>query len=70
MCLVNLAIPPNIIKQRLPKTFLYPEVGDIIIDETPTREQVQDLTIANWIVIERSNCLRSIWALIKKVYNR
>jgi hypothetical protein len=35
MCLVNLVIPPNIIKQHLPETFFYPEVGDMIIDETP-----------------------------------
>jgi hypothetical protein len=32
---VNLAIPPNIAKQHLLKTFFHPKVGKMIIDETP-----------------------------------
>jgi hypothetical protein len=35
---VNLAIPPNIIKQHLLKTFFHLEVGEMIIDGTPTWE--------------------------------
>jgi len=31
---INLAIPPNIIKQHLPETFSHPKVGEMIIDET------------------------------------
>jgi hypothetical protein len=33
---VNLAIPLDTIKQHLPKTFFHLEVGEMIIDETPT----------------------------------
>jgi hypothetical protein len=47
---VNLAIPPNIIKQHLSETFFHPKVGQMIIDETPIQERIQDLTIASWIV--------------------
>jgi hypothetical protein len=47
---VNLAIPLNIIKQYLSKTFFHPKVGEMIIDETPIQERIQDLTIASWIV--------------------
>jgi hypothetical protein len=35
---MKLAIPLNIVKQHLPETFFHPEVGEMIIDETPTRE--------------------------------
>jgi hypothetical protein len=35
---VNLAIPFDIIKQHLPKTFFHLEVGKMIIDETPAQE--------------------------------
>ncbi len=31
---VNLIIPPDIIKQHLPETFLHLEVGEMIINET------------------------------------
>jgi hypothetical protein len=33
---INLTIPLDIIKQHLPKTFFHLEVGEMIIDETPT----------------------------------
>ncbi len=49
---VNLTIPPNIIKQHLLETFFHPEVGEMIIDETPIRKWIQDLTIVGLIVIE------------------
>jgi hypothetical protein len=32
---INLTIPPDIIKQHLPETFFHPKVGEMIIDETP-----------------------------------
>jgi len=32
--IINLTIPLDTIKQCLPKTFLHPEVGEMIIDET------------------------------------
>ncbi len=35
---MKLVIPPNIVKQHLPKTFFHQEVGEMIIDETPIRE--------------------------------
>jgi hypothetical protein len=35
---VNLNIPPNNIKQHLPKTFFHPKVRDMIIDETFVQE--------------------------------
>ncbi len=34
--LINLVIPPDTIKQHLPKTFFHLEVGEMIIDETLT----------------------------------
>ncbi len=49
---VNLVLRADIIKQHLPKTFSHPEVGKMIIAETPTQKRIQDLTIASWIVIE------------------
>ncbi len=49
---VNLAIPPDVVKQHLPKTFFHLEVGEMIIDETFVRERVQEQTMINWIVIE------------------
>jgi hypothetical protein len=33
---INLTIPPNIIKQRLLETFFHLEVGEMIINKTPT----------------------------------
>jgi hypothetical protein len=48
---VNLVIPPNIVKQHLLMTFFHPKVRDMIIDETPIREQIQDLTIVSWTII-------------------
>ncbi len=35
---MKLAIPLDTIKQHLPKTFFHLEVGEMIIDETPTQE--------------------------------
>jgi hypothetical protein len=35
---INLVIPPDTIKQHLLETFFHPEVGEMIIDETPTQE--------------------------------
>jgi hypothetical protein len=58
MCLVNLVIPLNIIKQHLPETFFYLEIRDMIIDETPTWKRVQDLTIVDWIVIEEEQLFK------------
>jgi hypothetical protein len=52
---VNLAIPPNIVKQHLPKTLFRLEVGEMIIDETCAQERIQDLTITGWIVIKEEN---------------
>ncbi len=52
MLVVKLVIPPDIVKQHLLKTFFHLEVGKMIVDETPTWEQVQDLIIIGWIVIE------------------
>jgi hypothetical protein len=49
---VNLAIPLDIVKQHLPKTFFHPKVGEMIIDETLVQERVQEQTIVSWIVIE------------------
>jgi nucleosome binding factor SPN SPT16 subunit len=49
---VNLVIPPNIVKQHLLETFFHLEVGEMMIDETFVWEQVQDLTIACWTIIE------------------
>jgi hypothetical protein len=36
----------------MPKTFFYLEVGDMIIDETPIKKWIQDLTITYWTIIE------------------
>jgi hypothetical protein len=36
----------------LPKYFFHPEVGEMIIDETPIQEQVQDPTIVGWTIIK------------------
>jgi hypothetical protein len=33
---INLIIPPNIVKQHLPETFLHTKKGEMIINETPT----------------------------------
>jgi hypothetical protein len=38
---INLVVFPNITKQHLFKIFFYPEVGEMIIDETHAREQVK-----------------------------
>jgi hypothetical protein len=35
---MKLAIPPDTIKQHLFETFLHPEVGEMIVNETPTHE--------------------------------
>jgi hypothetical protein len=35
---VKLIIPPNIVKQHLPKNFFHLEVGEMIINETHVRE--------------------------------
>jgi hypothetical protein len=35
---MKLVIPLDIVKQHLPETFFHLEVGEMIIDETPTRE--------------------------------
>jgi len=35
---VKLAMPLNIIKQHLLETFFHPKVGEMIVDETPTRK--------------------------------
>ncbi len=47
---IKLVILPDIIKQDLHETFFHLEVGEMIVDETPTREQIQDLTIAGWTI--------------------
>jgi len=36
--IVKLIIPPNIIKQYILEIFFHPQVGKMIVDETPTRE--------------------------------
>jgi hypothetical protein len=50
---VKSVIPLNIVKQHLPKTLFHPKVEKMIVDETPTRKQVQDLTKVGWTVIEK-----------------
>ncbi len=45
----NLIIPHDIVKQHLPEAFFHQEVGEMIIDETHVWEQIQDLTIVDWI---------------------
>jgi hypothetical protein len=45
--IMNLVIPLDIVKQHLPKAFFHPKVGEMIIDETPAQERIQDLTKAN-----------------------
>ncbi len=42
---VKLVIPLDIVKQHLLEIFFHSEVGKMIIDETPTWEQVHDLII-------------------------
>jgi len=49
---VKLTIPPNIIKQHLPETFFHLEVREMIVNETLSRKQIQDLTIIVWTIIE------------------
>jgi hypothetical protein len=56
---INLVIPPDIVMQHLPEIFFHLEVGEIIINETPTRERVQYLTIAGWIVIEEEQLTKN-----------
>jgi hypothetical protein len=34
------------------ETFFHPKVGEMIIDETPTWECIQNLTIIGWTTIE------------------
>jgi hypothetical protein len=36
--IVKVTTPPNIVKQHLLETFFHLEVGEMIVDETPTRE--------------------------------
>jgi hypothetical protein len=36
--IVKVATPPNIVKQHLLETFFHLEVGEMIVDETPTQE--------------------------------
>ncbi len=50
--IINLVIPPNIIKQHLPKTFFHQKVGKMIVDETLVQEWLQDLTILGCRVIK------------------
>ncbi len=50
--IVKVATPPNIVKQHLLETFFHLEVGEMIVDETPTQEWEFDVTITRWIVIE------------------
>jgi hypothetical protein len=47
---IKLVIPPYTIKQHLLENFFHPKVGEMIVDEAPTQEQVHDLTIVGWIV--------------------
>jgi hypothetical protein len=47
---MKLVVPPNIAKQHSPETFFHPKVGEMIIDETPAWEQIQDLTIIGWTI--------------------
>jgi len=47
---MKLVVPPNIAKQHSLETFFHPQVGEMIIDETPAWEQIQDLTIIGWTV--------------------
>jgi hypothetical protein len=49
---MKLAIPPNTIKQHLLEIFFHPKVGEMIVDETLARKQIQNLTIANWTITE------------------
>jgi hypothetical protein len=51
--LVNLDIPPDNVKQHLFETFFHPKVGEMIINETLAQAQIQDLTIASWIVTNK-----------------
>jgi hypothetical protein len=37
---VKLIIPPDIVKQHLPKAFFHLKVGEMIVDETLAREQI------------------------------
>jgi hypothetical protein len=39
--LVKIVIPPNTFQQHLIEMFFQPEVGEMEIDETPTRIRVQ-----------------------------
>jgi hypothetical protein len=56
---INLVIPLDIVKQHPPKIFFHLEVGEMIINETPIQEQVQDLTIVGWIVIEEEQLTKN-----------
>jgi hypothetical protein len=47
---MKLVIPPDNVKQHLPKIYFHPEVRKMIVDETPTKERIQDLTIARWTI--------------------
>ncbi len=49
---INLTIPPNIIKQCLLEIFFHLKVGGMIINETLVQERIQDLTIAGLTLIE------------------
>jgi hypothetical protein len=59
--IINLIIPPNIIKQHLPETFFHPEVGKMIVDETFVQEQVQHLTIAGWTITKEEQLRLDIY---------
>jgi hypothetical protein len=37
---MKLIIPLDIVKQHLPETFFHPEVGEMVVDETPIRKQI------------------------------
>jgi hypothetical protein len=55
---MKLTIPPNIVKQHLLETFFHPEVGEMIVDVTFAQEQIQDLTMASWIVTEEEHLIK------------
>ncbi len=55
---INLTIPPNVIKQCLLEIFFHLKMGEMIINETLAREQVQNLTIDGLIVIEEGQLIK------------
>lgn len=54
-CLVvvnNVGSTIDLEQQNYLSTYYQPNVGNMTIDETPTKDHMKDLHIANWIVIE------------------